>query len=70
MWDIVSNSSIYMPFLQLCAFLCDFGMLESMLESHMKANGAVAYDVGIAFTIFGAFYAGGNCFVGVVSIIK
>ena len=59
-----------MPFLHLCAFLCDFGMLESMLESHMKANGAVAYDVGMAFTIFGAFYAGGNCLVGVVSIIK
>ena len=59
-----------MPFLQLCAFLCDFGMLESMLESHMKANGAVASDVGMAFTIFGAFYAGGNCLVGVVSIIK
>ena len=36
----------------------------------MKANGAVAYDVGMAFTIFGAFYAGGNCLVGVVSIIK
>ena len=36
----------------------------------MKANGAVAYDVGMAFTIFGACYAGGNCLVGVVSIIK
>ena len=59
-----------MPFLHLCAFMFGNGMLESMLESHMKAHGAETYRVGRAFMIFGGCYAAGNCLFGVVSIIK
>ena len=36
----------------------------------MKAHGAETYEVGRAFMIFGGFYAVGNWFFGVVSIIK
>ena len=70
MIDIVSNPSIFIPFVHLFAFLCGNGMLEAMLESHIKAHGGETYEVGRAFMIFGGCYAAGNCVFGWVSLSK
>ena len=56
-----------MPFVDLFAALCGNGMLESMLEPHLKSTGASTLDVGISFLVFGCCYMVGNMFFGQVS---
>ena len=56
-----------LPFVDLFAALCGNGMLESMLEPHLKYVGASTLDVGISFLIFGCCYMVGNMFFGQVS---
>ena len=46
------------------------GMLESMLEPHLKAYGAGTSGVGVTFTIFGICYVLGNLLFEWVSIIN
>ena len=53
-----------MPFVDLFAALCGNGMLESMLEPHLREVGASTLDVGLSFLIFGCCYMLGNMFFG------
>ena len=55
-----------MPFVDLFAALCGNGMLESMLEPHLRETGASTLDVGLSFLIFGCCYMLGNMFFGQV----
>ena len=55
-----------MPFVDLFAALCGNGMLESMLEPHLREVGASTLDVGLSFLIFGCCYMLGNMFFGQV----
>ena len=55
-----------MPFVDLFAALCGNGMLESMLEPHLRETGASTLDVGRSFLIFGCCYMLGNMFFGQV----
>ena len=69
MREVFSNVALFLPFLDLFAALCGNGMLESMLEPHLKHAGASAIDVGISFLAFGCCYMIGNLIFGVVSSI-
>ena len=62
------HPQLMMPFVDLFAALCGNGMLESMLEPHLKATGASTLDVGISFLVFGCCYMLGNMFFGQVAI--
>ena len=53
-----------MPFLDLFAALCGNGMLESMLEPHLKYAGAGTVEVGVSFLVFGCCYMLGNVLFG------
>ena len=55
-----------MPFIALFAGLCGNGMLESMLEPHLRETGASTLDVGLSFLVFGCCYMVGNMFFGQV----
>ena len=57
-----------MPFIDLFAGLCGNGMLESMLEPHLRETGASTLDVGLSFLVFGCCYMVGNMFFGQVSL--
>ena len=51
-------------------FVCfsGFGMIESMLEPHMKDNaGSEQFDVGMAFLIIGGLYMASSIIAGLVS---
>ncbi len=46
-----------MPFFDNFVCFSGFGMIESMLEPHMKDNaGSTQLDVGMAFLIIGGLY--------------
>lgn len=64
MRTIFSNFSLCLPFVDLFAALCGNGMLESMLEPHLKYAGASTVDVGVSFLIFGCCYMLGNLLFG------
>ena len=66
MREVFSNVALFLPFLDLFAALCGNGMLESMLEPHLKHAGASAIVVGISFLAFGCCYMIGNLIFGVV----
>lgn len=54
---VFRSGSILLPYLNNFLCICGSGMIESMLEPHMKNNaGADQVDVSNAFLIFGAFY--------------
>ena len=58
-----------MPFIDNFICFCGDGMIESMLEPHMKsAAGSSQYDVGIAFLILGGLYMSCSLIAGVVRI--
>ena len=61
--------SLSLPFMDLFAALCGNGMLESMLEPHLKYAGASTVDVGVSFLIFGCCYMLGNVLFGGVCIL-
>jgi len=49
--------SIFMPFIDNFICFCGDGMIESMLEPHMKDEaGSSQIDVGVAFLILGGLY--------------
>jgi hypothetical protein len=63
------HPSIFMPFFD--NFLCfsGFGMIESMLEPHMKNNaGSTQLDVGMTFLIIGGLYMTSSVTAGYVSL--
>ena len=61
------HPSIFMPFIDNFICFCGDGMIESMLEPHMKsAAGSSQYDVGIAFLILGGLYMSCSLIAGVV----
>jgi len=64
MKTIFSSLSLSLPFMDLFAALCGNGMLESMLEPHLKYAGASTVDVGVSFLIFGCCYMLGNVLFG------
>ena len=66
--DIIRHPQLMMPFVDLFAALCGNGMLESMLEPHLRETGASTLDVGLSFLIFGCCYMVGNMFFGQVII--
>ena len=68
MRTIITNPSLLMPFLDLFAALCGNGMLESMLEPHLKFAGAGTVAVGVSFLVFGCCYMLGNVLFGGVSM--
>ena len=71
MRTIFSSLTLLLPFLDLFAALCGNGMLESMLEPHLKYAGASTVDVGISFLVFGCCYMLGNVlFGGVMNFLK
>ena len=59
-----------MPFIDNFICFCGDGMIESMLEPHMKsAAGSSQNDVGIAFLILGALYMSMSLIAGVVRML-
>ena len=68
MKTIFSSLSLSLPFMDLFAALCGNGMLESMLEPHLKYAGASTVDVGVSFLIFGCCYMLGNVLFGGVCV--
>ena len=70
MCDILTNISLLLTFFDLFLAMFGNGMLESMLEPHLKAYGAGTSGVGMTFTIFGICYVLGNLLFERVSIIK
>ena len=69
MKTIFTNWSLFLPFLDLFISLCGIGMLESMLEPHLKQTGASTSDVGISFLIYGGCYMLGMILAGLVDKI-
>ena len=58
-----------MPFIDNFIVFCGDGMIESMLEPHMKdAAGASQLDVGVAFLILGGLYMTSSLIAGFVSL--
>ena len=64
---IISSFGLLLPFLDLFAALCGNGMLESMLEPHLRSVDASTMDVGVTFLLFGFAYMFGNMIFGTVS---
>jgi predicted MFS family arabinose efflux permease len=67
MRTLFTSMSLFLPFVDLFAALCGNGMLESMLEPHLKFAGASTVDVGVSFLVFGCCYMFGNLLFGAVS---
>lgn len=65
---MIIHPQLMMPFIDLFAGLCGNGMLESMLEPHLRETGASTLDVGLSFLVFGCCYMVGNMFFGQVSL--
>jgi len=70
MKEIVTSPSILLPYFD--AFLCSsgVGMIESMLEPHLKSKaGASQTDVGLTFLIIGGVYMFSSPVCGFVSMM-
>ncbi len=67
---IVSSITLLLPFVDLFSALCGNGMLESMLEPHLREAGASTMAVGISFLLFGCCYMLRNMFFGTVRMIE
>ena len=65
-YHFLQQPLMLMPFLDLFAAMCGNGMLESMLEPHLKDYGASEMDVGITFLVYGCLYMGASLIVGQV----
>ena len=60
----LEQPQMLLPFIDLFAAMCGNGMLESMLQPHLKIYGASKIDVGITFLLYGCFYMVANLIVG------
>ena len=62
---------MFLPYLDNFLIHCGIGMIESMLEPHLKQNaGATQTDVGIAFLIYGGVYMISSPIAGLVCMIN
>ena len=66
MRTIISSPALLFPFVDLFSALCGNGMLESMLEPHLRETGASTIDIGVSFLVFGCCYSIGNMLFGSV----
>ena len=57
-----------MPFIDNFICFAGNGMIESMLEPHLKSSGATQSQIGTTFLLLGGVYAVTTPFVGYVSI--
>ena len=65
--SVLKSPTLFLPFVDLFAALCGNGMLESMLEPHLRnSTHAATMDVGVAFLIFGCCYMLGSMLFGTV----
>ena len=64
MRTIITTCSLLLPFVDLCAAVCGNGMLESMLEPHLKSVEASTLDIGLSFLAFGCGYLLGFVLIG------
>ena len=53
---IFQYPAIFMPFIDNFICFCGNGMVEAMLEPHLKDAGATQTQVGLSFLISGALY--------------
>ena len=67
---IVSSPALLFPFVDLFSALCGIGMLESMLEPHLRETGASNVDIGFSFLLYGCCYIIGNMPFGLVCCYK
>jgi hypothetical protein len=59
-----------MPLIDNFICICGLGMVESMLEPHLKNEaGSSQVDVGVFFFILGGFYMFGAIATGYVSLV-
>ncbi|TRY70790.1 hypothetical protein TCAL_04819 [Tigriopus californicus] len=65
--QVLSSFSLLLPFFDLFCTLCGNGVLESMLEPHLRQYKATTLDVGITFLIFGCCYMSGNVIFGTIA---
>jgi hypothetical protein len=70
MQTIFTSFSLILPFIDLFVALCGTGMLESMLEPHLKFAGASTVEVGVSFIVFGSCYMMSQMFIGAVSLCE
>ena len=65
----LQHPSIFMPFLDNFICFCGNGMIESMLEPHLKDSaGANQTQVGLTFLILGGVYMATTPITGFVRI--
>ena len=64
----MKHPSLMVPFIDLFAGLCGVGMIESMLEPHLRETGATTVTIGLSFLGFGCCFMFGNMFFGRVMI--
>ena len=62
--EFAKHPVLMMPFVDLFAGLCGVGMIESMLEPHLRETGASTLTIGLSFLGFGCSYMIGNIVFG------
>ena len=65
----MKNPRLMLPFLDLFAGLCGVGMIESMLEPHLREYGASILYVGLSFLAFGFGHMAGTLLFGQVIMV-
>ena len=65
---LIKHPILMWPFVDLFACLCGVGMIESMLEPHLRESGASTLTIGLSFLGFGCCYSVGNMVFGRVRI--
>ena len=65
--EFMKNPQLMIPFLDLFAGLCGVGMIESMLEPHLRESGASTMGVGLSFLAFGFCHMAGAMLLGQVT---
>ena len=69
--NLLQYPSIFMPFVDNFICFCGNGMIEAMLEPHLKNSaGATQGQVGVTFLILGGVYMLTTPIVGYVSEYK
>ena len=66
-YDCLQHPSIFMPFVDNFFAFCGNGMIESMMEPHLKDAGATQTQVGYSFLLNGLVYMITSPIIGFVS---